>query len=486
MFSGIEAASVAWHALGFEPVAFAEIEPFPSAVLAHHWPHVPNLGDMTKVDWAAYHGKVDIVIGGPPCQAFSVAGLRKSLEDERGNLSLEYVKAVHAIKPRFVVTENVPGWLSTGDNAFGCFLAGMVGADAPLNSPLERGRWTDAGFASGPLGACAWRILNAQYFGVAQRRRRVFVITDFGARPDPCAVLFERKGGGRHSSPGREEGQGITGTLAARTRGGGGLGTDAECDGALIPSISRPLMSGSSSESTHGKKNGTDRETLIPEIAGCLKERDSKGADSDTTPGHLIPAISPTIGRESYSPTKSSSGQMAGFCIPAVSHPLKAEGADASEDGTGRGTPIVPVYEKAVSATGRQGDRVVGSGDVSPTIPAGGANNGGGGGVLVHHSEPVGFPWQSGFGASAGASAGTAPTLTKNQTQAVQQSTSVRRLIPVECERLQGFPDNHTRIPWRGKPAEQCPDGPRYKALGNSMAVPVIRWIGERIASCQK
>lgn len=235
MFSGIEAATCAFHPLGWEPVAFAEIEKFPSAVLAHRWPHVPNLGDMTKVDWSQFAGKIDVVIGGPPCQAFSVAGLRKSLEDARGNLSLEYVKAVHAIKPRFVITENVPGWLTTADNAFGCFLAGMVGADAPLVSPLERGRWTDSGVITGPLGCTAWRVLNAQHFGVAQRRHRVFAVSSFGDRPDPVAVLFEPEGGSRNTQTGRETREGIAPTLAARTRGGGGLGTDAECDGALIP-----------------------------------------------------------------------------------------------------------------------------------------------------------------------------------------------------------------------------------------------------------
>ena len=413
MFSGIEAATSAWHPLGWEPVAFAEIEPFPAAVLAHHWPDVPNLGDMTKVDWGAYRGKVDIVIGGPPCQAFSVAGLRKSLEDERGNLSLEYVKAIHAIRPRFAVTENVPGWLSTGDNAFGCFLAGMVGADAPLNSPLERGRWTDAGFASGPLGACAWRVINAQYFGVAQRRRRVFVVADFGERPDPCAVLFERKGGGGNPPKGRTAREGLAPSLAARTRGGGGLGTDAECDGALIPEVARVA---GTLDAHYGDKFGLENQHVN---AGCPNFIISKGADSDTKPGHLIPEIA---------------------------HTLKGDGFDGSEDGTGRGTPIVPV------AFAIQERAVCENLDAGP------------GGIGIRGD-------------------GVSYTLEARQVpQAVACRHLVRRLTPKECERLQGFPDNHTLIPWRGKPAELCPDGPRYKAIGNSMAVPVIRWIGERIA----
>src|ERR1019366_1011489 len=151
MFAGIEAASVAFGPLGWEPIVFAEIERFPSAVLAHHYPDIPNVGDVAAHDWSAYRGLCDLVVAGPPCQAFSVAGLRASLDDARGNLSLLHMKAIHAIQPRWTLTENVPGWLSTKDNAFGCFLGGLVGADAPLVSPLELGRWSESGVVSGPL-----------------------------------------------------------------------------------------------------------------------------------------------------------------------------------------------------------------------------------------------------------------------------------------------------------------------------------------------
>lgn len=162
MFSGIEAASVAFGPLGWSPLAFAEIEPFPSAVLSHHYPDVPNRGDMTAVDWSEYRGLADVVVGGPPCQAFSVAGLGNSLDDDRGILSLRFVEAIHAISPRWAVIENVPGWLSTKDNAFGCFLAGLVGADAALIPPRKcGGRWTDAGMVIGPVRTAAWRILDA-------------------------------------------------------------------------------------------------------------------------------------------------------------------------------------------------------------------------------------------------------------------------------------------------------------------------------------
>lgn len=213
LFSGIEAASAAWKPLGWKCLALAEIEPFPSAVLAYHYPGVPNLGDITKADWTQFEGKCDVVVGGPPCQAFSIAGLRNSLQDERGNLSLEYLKVVDTINPRWVITENVPGWLSTKDNAFGCFLAGLVGADAPLVSPLERGRWTDAGMVVGPKRAAAWRILDAQYFRLAQRRRRVFVVASPRNGGNPASILFESLGLQGNPPPSRKTGERVAPTV---------------------------------------------------------------------------------------------------------------------------------------------------------------------------------------------------------------------------------------------------------------------------------
>ena len=186
LFSGICSATVAWKRLGWKPLAFAEIEPFPAALLAHRYPGVPNLGDVSRVDWSPYRGKADVVVGGPPCQAFSVAGLRKSLEDPRGNLTLEYVRAVHAIRPRYAVWENVPGVLSTADNAFGCFLAALVGAPEAIE--VEEG-WPSAGMVSGPAGRACWRLLDAQWFGLAQRRLRVFVVFCFGDGADPAEAL---------------------------------------------------------------------------------------------------------------------------------------------------------------------------------------------------------------------------------------------------------------------------------------------------------
>ena len=220
--SGIEAATSAWHTLGWTPSWFAEIEPFPSAVLAHHYPDVANLGDMTKIKQMILDGEIeapDVFVGGTPCQAFSVAGLRKSLEDDRGQLSVTYIHTLDAIdivrsvrgeKPCIAVWENVPGVLSTTDNAFGCFLAGMAGFDEALKS--SDGKWKTSGVVYGPKRTVAWRVLDAQYFGVAQRRRRVFVVAGSGEF-DPSKVLFESEGLRRDIAPSREKGQRVAPTV---------------------------------------------------------------------------------------------------------------------------------------------------------------------------------------------------------------------------------------------------------------------------------
>ncbi len=266
--AGIEAASEAWHVLGWKPKAFCEIDKSASSVLAHHYPDVPNLGDFTAVDWSQW--TADICVGGTPCQAFSVAGLRKSLSDERGNLSLEFIRAINIIRPRLVVWENVPGVLSTVDNAFGCFLGALVGCDEAVLpepdtpkskywrtvkrwaqrrlidgewkilrwwKPKRTPRWPHAGVVDGPERSACWRVRDAQYDGLAQRRKRVFVVASSGDGLHPAEILFEWESMRRDSPPRREAGEGAAGTIAARTRGGGGLGTDFECGGGADSGI---------------------------------------------------------------------------------------------------------------------------------------------------------------------------------------------------------------------------------------------------------
>lgn len=396
--SGIEAASVAWHPLGFRASWLAEIEAFPAAVLAHHYPEVPNLGDMTKIATEVLTGAVDapdVLVGGTPCQAFSVAGMRAGLQDARGKLTIEFVRLADAIdhvrvargkQPSITVWENVPGVLSDRGNAFGCFLGALAGEDCELQPSGKR--WTDAGCVYGPKRAIAWRVLDAQYFGLAQRRRRVFVVASAREGFDPASVLFEREGVRRDTPPRRGPGQDTAGTLASRTGAGGFPGTDEACSGYVQPVSAF----------------GGGRTSGPVEVAACLV---AKGQKCDF--------------------------EVETFCVTgSITHTLKAEGFDASEDGTGRGQPIVPVH----AFDARQSD------------------------VLQY--GPISGPLDTGI---------------PNATAII--GSAVRRLTPTECERLQGFPDGYTLVPYRNKEAA---DGPRYKALGNSMAVPVMRWIGERIA----
>jgi DNA (cytosine-5)-methyltransferase 1 len=363
VFSGIEAASVAWKSLGWEAIGFSEIEPFPCAVLKHRFPNTPNYGDITKYnDWPIEPGTVNLLIGGSPCQSFSVAGLRKGLADPRGNLALVFLGLADKIRPRWIVWENVPGVLSSnGGRDFGSF----VGA-------LEQ------------LGyGWAMRVLDAQYFGVPQRRRRVFVVASLGGRDVAASVLFKPESLCWDPSTRRKKGK----KTSSKS------GTSIEANG-------QPFTPTSFGQYAEGV--GTIRAS-----GGDL------GGGSETL---LAQAICAT-GEVTHCLTKSY---------------------NSSEDGTGRGLPIT-VYDKQEPNS-----------EVSGTIRANPGSGWRSDGTPV---EPV-----------------------------VISKMSVRKLTPVETERLQGFPDNWSKIPWKGKPADQCPDGPRYKACGNSMAVPVMRWIGEQIA----
>lgn len=443
LFSGIEAASCAWHPLGWEALAFAEIEPFPSAVLAHRWPGVPNLGDVTKANWSAYRGKADVLVGGPPCQAFSVAGLRESLNDDRGNMTLKFIEACDAVDPRYVVYENVPGILSTKDNAFGCFLGALVGADSALIPPRELG-WTDA-VVAGPRRVAAWRILDAQFFGVPQRRRRVFVVACPRDGADPAQILFECAGVQRNFETSRTAREEVAGTLGSSSPGGSGWRGDLETNGAYIPDVSP-----------------------------SLKARDYKGPSSDGD----------------------------GDGAPLIAHSLRSEGFDASEDGTGRGTPLVPV---AVDL-----QNVAPLGDKTGTLDTSRPGRGGGQAVLAFNTTQITSPenrcppepGDPCHPLAAGAhppavafhcmqdtiSGAVSPALsTGNQTgistTAVLNASAVRRLTPRECERLMGLEDDFTLVPYNGKIAS---DGPRYRAIGNSMAVPCMAWLGRRIEAVER
>ncbi|PXB36634.1 phage N-6-adenine-methyltransferase [Enterobacter hormaechei] len=408
--SGIEAASKAWEPLGWKPAWFSEIEPFPSAILAHHWPEITNLGDMTQIADAVRTGNVeapDVLVGGTPCQAFSIAGLREGLSDDRGQLTLSYVELANAIDAKrrergepeaIIVWENVPGVLSSKDNAFGCFLAGLAGESSELQP--AGGKWTHAGCVSGPERVIAWRVLDAQFFGVAQRRRRVFVVASARKGFDPAAVLFELDSVRRDSAP-RRETQKAVAALTARGVGTCGADDNQAQAGHLIAfggGNTAGHIDVATACTAHGIRLDFDTETFAVH-----------GTQDPDTNRELAHTLGRNNGQENAIVTEPFTLAIRG----------RSEGStiEVRNDGTANAL-LTP--------------------------------NGG----------------RAGMGVGA-----------------IGWGMQVRRLTPIECERLQGFPDNHTLIGWRGKDATECPDGPRYKAIGNSMAVPVMRWIGERIAA---
>ena len=398
--SGIEAASVAWEPLGFKPLWFSEIEPFPSAVLSHRWPHVPNLGDMRQLADGILQGEIsvpDILVGGTPCQAFSVAGRHESLDDERGNLTLELVRILNAIdtirqrngkQPATLVWENVPGIFSTKDNAFGCFLGALAGESVPLYP--SGGRWTNAGFVSGHTRKIAWRVLDAQFFGVPQRRRRIFLVASAGAGFDPREVLFEFKGLPRDTAQSRIKRNPVAGLPG--TRAAGRIASGKPVTGPILASYGLKLGLGNQ-EAFSGDYRVIEDKTF------CISSNTINKADKNGGNG------------KGFEPEKS-------YTLDTTS-------------------PHAVAYTRLTRDLRAHGDS-------SPTLTA---RMGTGGGNIPN----------------------------------VISLGKVRRLTPIECERLQGFPDNHTCIPYRNKPASACPDTHRYKAIGNSMAVPVMRWIGKRL-----
>lgn len=411
--SGIEAATQAWHPLGMKAAWFAEIEPFPSAVLAHHYPDVPNHGDMTKLSVLVLAGKIpapDVLVGGTPCQAFSVAGMREGLTDPRGALTIKYVELADAVDyvragrrkpPCVIVWENVPGVLSDKGNAFGCFLGALAGEDCELQPSGKK--WPDAGCVYGPKRTIAWRVLDAQYFGLAQRRRRVFVVASARDGFDPTEVLFEREGVRRDTAPRRGEGQDVTGTApfgpALQCGCGHIFGEELgpygclNCEGDEGPAVS--MFGGIPAFGGHSLGGSVER-------SATLTAKDTR-MDMESETFFVVPPIDASYGR-----------------LHGCSH------QDA---------------------------------------------NHGHSHLVVHGTQDpcVSIDQAHALGRNSG------------QENALLDRSSLRRLTPVEFERLQGMPDDYTLIPWRGKPASECPDGPRYKAIGNSKAVTVVRWIGQRI-----
>ena len=449
--AGIEAATQGWHHLGWEPVAFSEIEPFPSAVLKHHYPNVPNWGDMTQFkSWP--DATIDLLVGGTPCQSFSVAGLRKGLEDPRGNLMLTFLGIADRYRPRYIVWENVPGVLSSnGGKDFGSFLGAL-----------------------GELGyGWAYRVLDAQWFGVAQRRRRVFVVGCLGDQRRAAEVLFESESVSRNTPPSRAKGQGaaadVAGSLGSR---GSKSHTELDGHGAYVPHAFK-VRGGCEG----GGKGYLGSDDTAFTVATHQDQQIYFGFDGDVPKDQTL---SETISTREGGITDTAHAvaqPVAGFLPKQGS---RAEGIGYAEEqsptlraGCDSYGIIQPVAfrETADCLTSAYGTKWNGNAS---------ADNG-----SLFAAQPLPFDTTQLTCPSNYSSPKPGdpchPLAAGAHIPAVATSMQVRRLTPVECERLQGFPDNFTRIPWKKKPAEDCPDGPRYKALGNSMAVPCMKWIGERI-----
>lgn len=440
--SGIEAASVAWADLDMKAAWFSQFDPehnylrgpdFPSVVLAKHWPYVENLGDMTKIAERILSGSVaapDLVVGGTPCQAFSLAGSRAGLADARGQLTLSYVELANAIdrkrseegkSPAVFIWENVPGVLSSKDNAFGCFLGALSGEDDQL-IPAGK-KWTNAGCVFGPQRTISWVIKDAQYFGVAQRRRRVFVVASADPRIDTTEILFESEGVRRDSAPSREP----RAQVAALTANGVGTcgADDNQAQAGHLIAFGGGNTAGSidvaSACTAHGVRMDFDTETFCVQPAICFAENSRGEVRLEVGDGQIVGAINTGGGKpgQGYPAIAFSSNGHASFSEGV--NPLRAK------PGSDHETLAVTLRGRDGCATAELGCDILGAVRASS-----------GGGDKQH----------------------------------IINEYQVRRLLPVEFERLQGFPDGHTDI---------GADGPRYKAIGNSMAVPVMKWIGERV-----
>lgn len=597
LFSGIEAATVAWHPLGWVPAAFSEIEPFPCAVLAHHYPEVPNLGDVTKIteEQVRALGQLDLVVFGSPCQDLSVAGKRAGLQGERSGLFFTAARIVEWARThcgcRFALWENVPGAFSSNQGRDFAVVVGELAGVEDVAVPPKG--WGNEGAIVGDKGLVEWSTLDAQWFGVAQRRRRVFALADFGDWTRRPPVLLECESLRGDSAPRREAGQGTSRGVEVGPAGGRFVDVNPTLDARAKDGFIRNQLGGvldgdgsgvagtlsAEHDRNRGLGNANESDLIVAQEAPprCPVSQRRRDGANRLRDGDIRDGVAHCLETTCNDYSRADGFNM---IVEETTHTLRADGFDASEDGTGRGTPLVTVKEPVTFDTTQitspanrsnpkpgdpchtlakgaapplitfghqEGQRFAhsevatnpltanqtqavafsakdhgadASDEVAPTLRAGGAdkshaNSGNWMAVAFHetgatlkgatlkggsgergHPDPsdgnghnivgVTTAFKIGQGAKAhgmGLEEECAPTLgaADSGTQrapGILKAMQVRRLTPRECERLQGFPDDYTLIPYRNK---QAADGPRYKALGNSMARPVMRWIGEQL-----
>ena len=456
--SGIEAASVAWHTLGWTPAWFCEIEPFPSAVLKERYPHVQNYGDFTRLsepDHPVRSTPIDVLVGGTPCQAFSVAGLREGMRDPRGGLTLEYVRLARALRPKWLVWENVPGVLSSGQGRdFGAFVGALV----------------ESGYG------VAWRVLDAQHVrvdgyphAVPQRRKRVFLVGHLGGdAARAAAVLFEPEGVRRDSAPRRASRKGVAAD-AARGSAERQWPSDVACTLAAC----------------FGEKLGLEDQHALGGASLFVPASPIVMSDGQSNASIHADGISPSLTCVHEAPIAAIP-----YDLFQVTAPINRQNRDEhspchtlARDNAAHAAVVTatPAYDPCPTLT----SRMQGSTGWAPYNEDA---------HLVSHAavvQPIAFTFDDGQSENPKAThqfslEHSSPLIKARPLCTGGTTMSVRRLTPTECERLQGFPDGWTQVAWKGKAASECPDGPRYKALGNSMAVNCMRWIGARIQAVEE
>ena len=537
--SGIEAASVAWRPLGWECAFVSEIEKFPSAVLAERFPDVPNLGDFTKIQTGDYEGGIDLLVGGTPCQAFSIAGLRKGLEDARGNLALEFAKLAFRTHARWLVWENVPGVLSSkrGED-FASFLSLLVGWEVTVPG----GKWRKAGLVTGAPGCfgVGWRVLDAQYTRVSQfpraipqRRKRVLLVGSLGSWADCEEVLFDGEMCGGDLPPRREARQGSPASAEGRagsdarlcwwdgsqkadtltTRSIGQLMPDKQqlpCivdtrfQDAYEPNVAPSLLASDYKEpkavvgaccptldaSYPGKMNNQDIDKLVcyenhgqdSRIRDCGDVAPSIPAQAGTG-GNNLPLVQRVFVMDSMgSNAMKSANPKSGIRETDVAQTLDTTDPSPSKNQGGMAVvEAVSIAENVIGRSDKAGGNGVGAkSGVCYTLDTAGVHG------VCYPIDVMNIDGRDLKAKCYDEDGESAYSLTNRRPSGVCIPGIIRKLVPVECERLMGFPDFWTKIPWRGKPADECPDGPRYKALGNSMCTNVMAWIGERIDAVEK